>query len=166
MQLILSWDLFLFRFINRKWRCSLLDRLMPRMTHLGGLRASILICLALLFFSRETLGKEVVYAMVGSQIVVQAAKKILPRRRPFLTVPETNIWQPLILKDYSFPSGHTAASFSLSAVVALYFPLLTPFVLPLAALIGISRIYLGLHYPSDVIMGALLGTISAVLVCL
>lgn len=164
MRRILTWDVLLFSFINRKWQCSLLDSIMPKMTHLGGLKASIFICLSLLM-GFQTLGKEVLLAMGGSQIIVQAAKKFLPRRRPFLTIPNTKIWHHLVLKDYSFPSGHTAASFSLTTVLAVSFPVYAPVVLPISLLVGVSRIYLGLHYPSDVIIGALLGTASAVIVC-
>ena len=61
--------------------------------------------------------------------------------------------------DYSFPSGHTAASFAVG--VLLFRKLPKRYGIPalvLAALIGFSRLYLGVHYPSDVLAGALLGT--------
>ncbi|MCR6545586.1 phosphatase PAP2 family protein [Dehalobacterium formicoaceticum] len=164
MHKILNWDMHLFCYINKRWQCSFLDKIMPKMTHLGGLKASVLICLTLLM-SFHSLGKEVLLAMGSSQIVVQAAKKFLPRPRPFLTIPQTNIWKNLILKDYSFPSGHTAATFSLTTVLAVSFPVFAPIALPLSLVIGISRIYLGLHYPSDVLIGAILGSASAAIVC-
>ena len=61
--------------------------------------------------------------------------------------------------DYSFPSGHTAASFAVGALLFRKLPKRYGIpALVLAALIGFSRLYLGVHYPSDVLAGALLGT--------
>ncbi len=61
---------------------------------------------------------------------------------------------------YSFPSGHTASSFSIAFLIAQFYPMLAFQVLAYtaASLIGFSRIYLGEHYPSDVLFGAALGT--------
>lgn len=61
---------------------------------------------------------------------------------------------------YSFPSGHTASSFSIAFLIAHFYPILAFQVLAYtaASLIGFSRIYLGEHYPSDVLFGAALGT--------
>jgi len=160
------WDISLFKSINNKWRCSFLDRLMPKITHLGGIKISILTCLALLFFSSQSpLGKEAAVALAGSQGIVQLVKKFIPRPRPYLSIPGTQLWHSLTLRDYSFPSGHTTASFSLFTLLSIYCPILAPLFLPLALMVGLSRIYLGLHYPSDVVTGAVLGAISACLVC-
>ena len=66
------------------------------------------------------------------------------------------------LDEYSFPSGHTLHAVAFSLVLSFHYPVLAwiawPFVLAIAA----SRIVLGLHYPSDVLLGALMGAISAV----
>lgn len=61
------------------------------------------------------------------------------------------------LDKFSFPSGHTLHAVVFSFVALSYFPFLMPIVLPFAILVGISRVVLGLHYPSDVLAGALLG---------
>lgn len=62
---------------------------------------------------------------------------------------------------FSFPSGHTAAAFLMATVLRVFYPQLTiPLYLSSAA-IGVSRIYNGLHFPSDVIVGGILGFISA-----
>ncbi|MDD3455212.1 MAG: phosphatase PAP2 family protein, partial [Methanobacteriales archaeon] len=69
-----------------------------------------------------------------------------------------------IVWGYSLPSGHTTAAFSGFLILGVKYGRI-PIFLSLAALVGISRIYMGLHYPSDVIMGALLG-VSCALVSL
>jgi undecaprenyl-diphosphatase len=64
---------------------------------------------------------------------------------------------------FSFPSGHTMAAASAGAVLALYFPPLAPLFALLALAIATSRVVLGLHYVSDVVVGAILGTLIGVL---
>jgi undecaprenyl-diphosphatase len=61
--------------------------------------------------------------------------------------------------EFSFPSGHTAAAFVMVSILGSFYPvLLLPLVI-LASFIGISRVYLGVHYPSDVLAGAILGIV-------
>ena len=73
--------------------------------------------------------------------------------------------QPLALVNlpdpFSFPSGHAAAATAVAVSVALAQPFLAALVLPLAALIAYSRIYLRVHYASDVVAGAVLGVAGA-----
>ena len=62
---------------------------------------------------------------------------------------------------FSFPSGHTAAAFVFAAVLAAFYPLLALPAFVLATLIGLSRVMLGVHYPGDIVAGAVLGLLSA-----
>jgi undecaprenyl-diphosphatase len=73
---------------------------------------------------------------------------------------------PLITlpSDPSFPSGHTSFAFCAAVVVGAYLPRARPALVTLAATVGLSRIWLGVHYPSDVLAGAALGTAVALLV--
>ena len=91
-------------------------------------------------------------------------KNLVGRIRPFDV--NTSI-QLLVARphDYSFPSGHTAASFA--AAVILFLQLPKKYGIPaliLAVLISFSRLYLGVHYPTDVLAGAVSGTLIALAV--
>lgn len=167
MHYILNWDISLFKLINHRWKCFVLDFTMPRLTHLGGTKFTVFSLLALLFFFRDSqLGRGAAWAMIVSQIVAHGMKRFCTRPRPYLAVPETRLWEAFALKDYSFPSGHTTASFVLAVTLAVNNPILATWTLPLASFIGISRIYLGLHYPTDILTGAVLGSASALFFCM
>ncbi len=65
------------------------------------------------------------------------------------------------LDKFSFPSGHTLHAVVFGLVAINYFPQLSIIVVPFTAMVGLSRVVLGLHYPSDVLAGALIGTLIA-----
>ena len=67
------------------------------------------------------------------------------------------------LDEYSFPSGHTLHAVSFTLIAVHYYPNLAWLLLPFAVLVALSRVVLGLHYPSDVLAGALLGAGLALL---
>lgn len=58
---------------------------------------------------------------------------------------------------FSLPSGHTAAAFLMASLIAYFYPSMTFFAYLWASIIGVSRVMLGVHYPSDIVAGALLG---------
>ena len=88
-------------------------------------------------------------------------KKRLVRERPFVTHGEIVFGTPP-LDRYSFPSGHTLHAVSLTILYGAYEPAMLLVMAPFAALVAASRIVLGLHYPSDVAVGGLLGAVLAV----
>ena len=89
-------------------------------------------------------------------------KPLIARIRPYDANPDVTL---LIdrLSDYSFPSGHTLASFEAAAVLLLQYRAKAIPALVLALLIAFSRLYLYVHYPTDVLAGALLGVAFAFL---
>ena len=158
-------DLFI-ELINGKMKNKYLDIFMYKVTDLGGAIFSSLFSLVLLVFGNNKVRLIAIEALVIlfiSQIIVQALKKMLSRERPYVIIEKLNTFG-INLSDYSFPSGHTTASFSIATTLALNIPGLTYFVFILATIIGISRIYLGVHYPTDVAAGIILGVGSALVV--
>jgi undecaprenyl-diphosphatase len=109
------------------------------------------------------LGIELLVALMFSQFFVQILKRTLGRQRPYKVLNDLNTFG-IEMKDYSFPSGHTTASFCVAVVISINYPQMLPFTFLFAVLIGISRIYLGVHFPSDVLAGAVLGIASAFIV--
>lgn len=85
------------------------------------------------------------------------------RDRPFLTHHVAHIWGPR-KTDASFPSDHSSAAFGIAVAVALLDPFAGALFLVLAVLIAIGRVVVGEHYPGDVITGAAIGTVSALVV--
>jgi len=97
-----------------------------------------------------------------SSLMVFGLKSTIKRDRPFKTYPD-------IIKhthggSYSMPSGHTSICFATATSVSLIYPkwyVIAP-MYTWASLVGYSRMYLGVHYPSDVLAGALVGSGSAI----
>ena len=89
-------------------------------------------------------------------------KPVIARPRPFVNDP--SILEQMIIhapSSFSFPSGHTASSFAGACILAHANKKAAFWAYPLAILIAFSRAYLQVHYPSDIIAGALLGTVYA-----
>ena len=65
------------------------------------------------------------------------------------------------LDEYSFPSGHAMHAVAYSVLLGVYYPEFTPLLWGFTALVALSRVVLGLHYPSDVVIGAAIGLLTA-----
>ncbi|PUZ19440.1 PAP2 family protein [Chitinophaga costaii] len=98
---------------------------------------------------------------ISTELINLLIKKLVKRPRPFITnMRLTPVYKP---GSYSFPSGHTSSAFSSGVTLARAYPhwyIIVPS-LVWASAVGYSRMYLGVHYPSDVATGALLGTGTA-----
>ena len=93
-------------------------------------------------------------------------KHLVQRERPFVQDPSLDTLIPVPIGKYSFPSGHTAASFAVSVSVLIHNRKLGIPLILLAVMIALSRLYFCVHFPTDVIAGTVLGAAVAVLVFL
>lgn len=163
----LKWfDEKLIKLINENMKSKFLDKFMLRFTNIGGIVFTTLFILGLLLFGKgkaRSIGIQGSITLAISQSITYGLKSLLSRERPYNILQNLNTFG-ITLKDYSFPSGHTSASFSIAMTIALNVPKLSILVFTVALLIGISRIYLGVHYPTDVLAGMILGIGSALLV--
>jgi undecaprenyl-diphosphatase len=120
--------------------------------------------LLVLLFGREMRWAAV--AAAGSAALIGAAvfvsiKRISGRKRPCEIAP--HCWATLLPPDrFSFPSGHTITAFAVGITFGLFFPSLMPVMLFFAVGIALSRVLLGMHFLSDVVAGAALGTVVGV----
>ncbi|MDX5476432.1 MAG: phosphatase PAP2 family protein [Bacillaceae bacterium] len=154
----------LFRLVNKHFHNKHINRFFHTVTHVGGATFSISSILLFILLATGNLKMTAFASLIAltvSHIPVAIAKKIYPRRRPYLTLKEIYVTTKQ-LKDHSFPSGHTTATFSIITPFLMYQPSWILILLPIAILVGVSRIYLGLHYPSDVLAGVLLGVLCGV----
>ena len=177
MSSLISWILYqntlLFYFINNGLNNPFFDFLMPAITNFGSFIAMGIICILMYIFGGENTRKIALIglaALLLANVAVYLLKSIVAEPRPFLVLP--NVIQLVSeSENYGFPSGHAASSFAVMMVIGLKYRLnirgktyrlLYP-LLAFASLIAFSRVYIGVHYPLDVIFGAIVGILSAVL---
>lgn len=122
----------------------------------GGMQFQVAFSLLLLALP-ATRSAGLAYGMIQLivTIIVQLLKRIVSRMRPYNRL--ENIEPLRREKDHSFPSGHTAAIFSTAVILNTYLPGAAAIFYGLAMLVGYSRVYIGVHYPSDVIAGSIVG---------
>ncbi|MBI5298423.1 MAG: phosphatase PAP2 family protein [Chloroflexi bacterium] len=161
-------DARVFTLFNMRGYPVWLDRFMWFATQLGNMLTAFILAFILFIFNYRRLSVEIVFGTLTLWLLVETIKALADRQRPFLVLESTRV-VGLREKGDSFPSGHTTQIFFLTTIfihhfqpgmgasVALY---------AVAALVGFTRIYVGAHYPRDVIAGLVLGSVWGLLAAL
>lgn len=155
-------DLALFRWINQDLANDFLDGLMPLMSGKDLLPIGFLMVAFLAWkMGRRGLAAVCCLAIIvglGEGLVLSPLKDWLGRPRPFASLPDVRL---LVGRggSGSLPSAHAANWFCVTTILALFWRPTLALTLPLACLVSLSRVYNGVHYPSDILLGALLGAL-------
>lgn len=160
---ITQWDILLFRYIFDRNGKALLDRFFFLISKSADgyiyVVAAIFLILAephtgTVFFTAALLA----YTLKVSLYLL--IKRLVKRKRPFDNIEGLRF---LIAPpdQFSFPSGHTAGAFVFAILFGHFFPVVSVPLLIWASLVGYSRIYVGVHYPTDVLAGSILGVLCA-----
>ena len=154
----MEWELKFLEWANQHWTSPPLDQVLPYITHLGGQIGTLFFVLLSGLLIRERKIFYRLFLLYGIEsAAVYSLKFLIHRTRPlFLLQSPMNIYRGEIL-DPSFPSGHAAYAFMMATLLAHWFPRHWILFSLAACFIGWTRIYLNLHYPTDVIAGGLLG---------
>jgi len=166
---IISMDVIIHHFIQNHFRSVLVDQLMTLFTRLGDYGALwILLAVGLLIFPKtRTLGLlTVITLMVTAVLGEGVVKHLVQRPRPPLPA-STSLLLQQVPSTFSFPSGHTASSFGVATTLLHWKAphgkrvIFLALIYLIAGAIAFSRLYLGLHYFTDIVAGVALGVLCS-----
>lgn len=167
VEILTGWDASVLLFIQEHLRCGIGNVLFPLWSNLGnaGLIWIAAAVFMLLFPRTRRAGVLALAALLLNLLAVNVLiKPMVARLRPWLVVEGL---EPLLYSDdqHSFPSGHTSAAFAFATAAFACLDMRWAKVLAVVAavLMGWSRLYVGVHFPSDVLAGAVIGALCGLL---
>lgn len=169
----MNFNIELFYFINDGLKNPVFDIIMPIFTNMGGFATLLVLCILAViicrYYKKEKyfrIAKLSLIAILVSAAIALCLKLAIVEQRPFEVL--NNVHQLVIpTEPNSFPSGHCSSTFSVITILIheLWENKLIVIILAIFGLsIAFSRVYCGVHYPSDVVVGAIVGILSGVLV--
>jgi undecaprenyl-diphosphatase len=154
---MLRLDIDIFNFINQRLANPILDRVMPYVTMMGGGEFLFVLAIAFVLFINKKMRLAGILLFAGLTLSYYSSavlKDMIARPRPFAVLEGVRVLTDA--HGYSCPSTHATQAFMAAMVLSGIFGWAGIF-LAIAALVGFSRVYLGVHYISDAVSGALLG---------
>ncbi|HLS97523.1 MAG: phosphatase PAP2 family protein [Porticoccaceae bacterium] len=156
-------DVVIFHWTMKRKRLNLLARLARGMSRTADGFGYPLLALGLYLLDPVQGGRLALAMVLGfaaERPLYWILKNSLRRNRPASALPG---YQSFIIPSdqFSFPSGHTSGAFLTAVLLCLFFPAVAPLALAWAALVGVSRVTLGVHFPTDIVAGAAMGSTIA-----
>lgn len=156
-------DVSIFRSLNQAGSNEFLDGLMILLTILGIGYVIVLVSVPLWIKGKREAAFDLVVLVVVVTVVTEAIKLLIDRPRPFEEL--ANVHNIVSASGPAFPSAHASRAFAVATLVSLNSRRLWGYIaFIVATLIALSRVYLGVHWPSDILAGALLGLVLALFV--
>jgi undecaprenyl-diphosphatase len=163
---VASWDRSIFHWINHEWSHPLLDPVMRFLSHNPFFLPALAILTVALVWKGGPRGVVFVFVLLaaaglGNALLVDPLKDFFGRPRPFHALSEVTVRVGRGTPMASMPSGHAMLSSLVATITGWFYPRTLWLVGPAAIGVGISRIYNGVHYPSDVLVGTVMGVAFA-----
>ncbi|MDH5637605.1 MAG: phosphatase PAP2 family protein [Nitrospinota bacterium] len=161
-------DESLFKAINQGLADPTIDWVMATITSPESwLAPGVMLATALCLYGRKkgivALAAAVFAVGAGDMLAHNVIKPMVGRHRPCAELPDVHQPSQVGCTDsFSFPSNHAVNSFSFAAVIGIIYPRMLIALAPIALLVALSRVAVGVHYPADVVAGAVLGVIIGV----
>ena len=155
-------DLSIFYFVNHTLSNSLFDKFFPFITDVKNWFIAYIILFLILIIKGGKLGRisavmTIFLITVTDQLSSSLLKNLIGRIRPCNDLPDVNILAGCT-GSFSFPSSHAVNNFAAAVFFTILFPKFKWAFFTVAILLALSRVYVGVHYPSDIIGGALIGS--------
>ena len=153
-----EWIFLLFN--SRGQRPPVMDWLMLGVTQLGHFVFALILAILFYFTQSRFFAYSLIFGIITLGLMIEIIKLYIRRARPYIKLKKIRIVGSKA-SGRSFPSGHTGQAFFLASLIVHYFHVdmvLWILLYAIALFVGITRIYVGMHYPRDVLAGAILGT--------
>lgn len=174
----MSFNVDLFYFINHNLQNPIFDTILPLITHFGGFVWLLIILIVLIVYAKlknkDTLKKVAILALCAllfADLITYALKLIVQEPRPYVTLDHVRL---LVYEDgvFAFPSGHATSTLAVVTIFVLksrelvkkHYNIAKILLILFAITIMFSRVYCGVHYPFDVLVGAMVGIFAGLVV--
>lgn len=159
-----DFNITLYYLINFNLQNPVFNFLMPLITFFGRIFVWVIFFVILFIFGGIKGKKTAILGfliLIITTALIVLVKNIATEPRPFITLAHVHLLE--IVKTTSFPSAHSTTSFAVLVLIGKKYGYIYLFI-TLATLIAFSRVYIGVHYPFDVIFGAILGTLCTLII--